>query len=335
MNELTKTETSHLLELETVIERGQKTFVEVGNALSEIRESRLYREHFATFEDYCRERWGWERRHAYRLIDAAAVSENVSHGTQTAPASERQARPLAKLDTPEQQQAAWAVAQEDAEDEGKPLTAKHVERAASDVAEAVKSVPESTGEDVQAIPPEPATPEKIIEAVKDARKSKPHVSHNSGKNEWYTPADIIEKSRMVMGTIDLDPASCKQANKVVKATRFYSEKENGLVQQWAGNVWMNPPYAQPLMNQFAAALVERLDTIEQAMVLVNNATETAWFQSMAKECTAICFPSSRVKFLDPDGNPGAPLQGQAILYFGKYTEEFREQFSELGVVWFA
>ena len=38
--------------LEAIIERGQQTFIEVGNALMEIRESRLYLENYPTFEDY-------------------------------------------------------------------------------------------------------------------------------------------------------------------------------------------------------------------------------------------------------------------------------------------
>ena len=42
-----------LAELELVIERGLKTFVEVGAALLGIRDGRLYRETHATFEDYC------------------------------------------------------------------------------------------------------------------------------------------------------------------------------------------------------------------------------------------------------------------------------------------
>ena len=51
----------------------------------------------SSFEHYCREKWQFERRHAYRLIDSAMVIENVSHGTQ-APESERVVRPLTKLE---------------------------------------------------------------------------------------------------------------------------------------------------------------------------------------------------------------------------------------------
>ena len=86
---------------------------QVGNALLAIRDKRLYRQDFGTFEEYCQERWGMERRHAYRLMDAAQAVENVSLGTQILPTSERQARPLTKLE-PELQPVAWQRAVETA-----------------------------------------------------------------------------------------------------------------------------------------------------------------------------------------------------------------------------
>jgi len=159
-----------------------------------------------------------------------------------------------------------------------------------------------------------------------------HVSQNSGENEWYTPPQFIESARIVMGGIDTDPASNPIANKTVKAKLFFTKEDDGLLQKWAGNVWMNPPYAQPLMGQFAEAISSRLESgeINQAIILVNNATETQWFQRMAGVASAVCFPKSRIKFLDPQGKPGAPLQGQAIIYFGDRSESFREEFSTYG-----
>ena len=161
-----------------------------------------------------------------------------------------------------------------------------------------------------------------------------HVSSNSGDNEWYTPPAFIDAARLAMGRIDLDPASSEIANRTVCAETFFTAEQNGLDQTWSGSVWMNPPYAQPLISDFADAVSARFETgqIEQACVLVNNATETAWFQRMLGASTAVCFPRGRIRFLDPNGNPGAPLQGQAVIYMGPRVDEFCAAFATFGPV---
>ena len=160
-----------------------------------------------------------------------------------------------------------------------------------------------------------------------------HVLHNSGEYEWYTPAVFIEAARAVLGGFDLDPASSEVANRIVKADRIFTAGDDGLAQEWPiGSIWMNPPYSQPLMGQFADKFAAEIRRGSTGIVLVNNATETAWFQTIAAECSAICFPKSRIKFLDPQGNPGAPLQGQAIIYCGPDVASFAEAFAPFGLV---
>jgi phage N-6-adenine-methyltransferase len=168
--------------------------------------------------------------------------------------------------------------------------------------------------------------DKIKDAVKSA-----HVSNNSGENEWYTPLIYIDSARKVMKTIDLDPASSETANKNVKAKNYNTEKINGLDMDWTGNVWLNPPYSQPLIKQFSEKLLKELSHISQAIVLVNNATETNWLQPLIEKCAAACFVKGRIRFVDKNGKAGtAPLQGQVILYFGNRTVSFRTEFSKHG-----
>jgi len=107
---------------EIIIKAGMLNFFEVGFALCQIKEKRLYRETHDTFEDYCRERWDISRDYAYKQIAAASVIQNVDQGIQK-PETERQARPLAKLPA-EEQAPAWQKAVETAP-EGK-VTARHV-----------------------------------------------------------------------------------------------------------------------------------------------------------------------------------------------------------------
>ena len=159
---------------------------------------------------------------------------------------------------------------------------------------------------------------------------KPHVSYNSGNNEWYTPSDYIELARAVMGGIDLDPASSDKANEVVQAKTYYTAQDDGLCQDWQGRVWLNPPYSSDLITKFTEKLIAELPRVSQALVLVNNATETEWFSRLVSNAVAVCFPKSRVKFYMPDGTVGAPLQGQAILYFGVETEKFIDVFRAKG-----
>ncbi len=167
-----------------------------------------------------------------------------------------------------------------------------------------------------------------------AKARGPHVSNNSGENEWYTPQILTDAARKVMGSIDLDPASSQSANKSVGATEYFTAIDNGLQRDWFGNVWLNPPYAQPLIREFADKTVieYRKDRISQACILVNNATETEWFQTLLRCANAVCFHKGRVQFWQPGQPSATPLQGQAIIYLGAQAQQFADTFRIHGQV---
>ena len=107
-----------LAELEKTIAKGKKTFVEVGLALAEIRDLRLYRRDYGGFEEYCREKWGWTRQHAYRLIEAAPVAKCNTRVT-----SIRASHELSKVEPDQREAVVQAIV-----DDGQPVTGAEIKR---------------------------------------------------------------------------------------------------------------------------------------------------------------------------------------------------------------
>lgn len=120
---LTEIEIGDLKRNETTIEAGIQTYVAVGEALLDIRDRRLYRQQYHTWEEYCHGRWGWGRNYANKLIVASETARNLGTIVPILPQNETQVRPLTQLPA-EQQVRAWQEAVESAP-AGK-VTAKHV-----------------------------------------------------------------------------------------------------------------------------------------------------------------------------------------------------------------
>lgn len=151
-------------------------------------------------------------------------------------------------------------------------------------------------------------------------------------DEWYTPAIYIESVRKVLGRIDLDPASCAKANETVKAAKFYSEADNGLMQPWHGRVFMNPPYS--LNAGFTEKIFKEYDNgnVTEAIVLLSaHAVETKWFVPYW-DCT-LCFTGCRLKFISPTGLAvSGNISGSVFIHLGKDGRKFAEEFNKHGFV---
>ncbi len=97
--ELTPEEERELHRLELRVERA---FCEAGTALREIRDKRLYRSTHKTFEEYCRDRFGFTRHSAnLKILAVDVVDDLVTNGHQILPTNERQIRPMTNLQSQE------------------------------------------------------------------------------------------------------------------------------------------------------------------------------------------------------------------------------------------
>jgi hypothetical protein len=307
---VTQGETTRLCELERVIERGLNTFVEVGNALMEIRESRLYRGTHGTFKAYCADRWRLVEAQAYQLINAATVYNELKNSTivEFLPANEAQARPLAIIE-PEHRAEVWQRAVETAP-EGK-VTARHV------------------SEVVQEFKRETELPAFVVTAAatedKPAYRLAPLMT--SASEEWYTPAHIVEMVREMLGAIDLDPCTSEAANKTVKAAYTYAKADDGLAQDWTGRVYMNPPYGD-VIGQWTTKLVDEYNAgrVDEAIALLPGRIDTQWFQPLFD--FPICCVRGRLKFSGAD----AATFPSVVIYMGRNKQKFVEVFSKVGAI---
>jgi phage N-6-adenine-methyltransferase len=161
------------------------------------------------------------------------------------------------------------------------------------------------------------------------------LSSFSGDNEWYTPSKYIELARSVLGTIDLDPASNRHAQKTVKAEKYYTIERSGLEKPWSGCVWMNPPYSNPEIQLFTDKVLSEFKSknISSAIVLTNNSGDTAWHHSLGEACSAMCIMRGRIKFESPTRESNSPAMGQSFFYFGRNPDNFARVFSGIGRIY--
>jgi ParB family transcriptional regulator, chromosome partitioning protein len=148
------------------------------------------------------------------------------------------------------------------------------------------------------------------------------------RHEWHTLAEVVEAARQVMGGIDLDPASCVKANETVRATTFYTVRNDGLRQHWQGRVFLNPPYGPHLAKWIPKLLAEHArGAMTEAVVLVPGRVDTRWFALL--DGWPRCHIRGRLQF---KGAGTAPFPS-IVVYLGPNVDRFAEVFGSWGKVW--
>ena len=171
------------------------------------------------------------------------------------------------------------------------------------------------------------------------------VLTSSETAEWYTPKVYTDAAREVMGGIELDPASCEAANEWIKATEFFTEKDDGLSYPWVvGSVFLNPPYGKTgsRSNQeiWAEKLVEEYYTgnVGQAVLLTKSVPGYKWWDKLFNYYMfPVCFCSERIRFLRLNEFGRVVAEGQAkagsnFWYLGHNVDKFDDVFSKFGRV---
>ena len=176
--------------------------------------------------------------------------------------------------------------------------------------------------------------EKASEVVREIKGGDNLAYTLSNSNEWYTPALYVDAARKLMGGIDLDPASCEQANEIVNASTFYTKEDDGFSKAWRGRVWMNPPYGVvdgvSNVSRWSSKLIESYKSgeVTSAVFLLNSLTSASWFEPLFDH--SICFVRRRIRFISPSGKKNSPPHGNVIVYLGKDVAGFVDCFTQFG-----
>lgn len=173
------------------------------------------------------------------------------------------------------------------------------------------------------------------------RLSHEYVHLSSETDEWYTPLKIIELVRRVFGgTIDFDPASCIQANRIVRAKEICTRRLSGLRSDihWKGKVWLNPPYGrgEGSAGPFIRKLISEIDNgfVTEAITILNlNSGGSEWFRDTIWQRASIHLVwYGRINFCGPEENISSPSKYSIFSYFGPNTDIFSEVFGPYGKI---
>lgn len=182
--------------------------------------------------------------------------------------------------------------------------------------------------------------------VEAERGGEVNIQHSTRTDLWYTPAPLVEMARLVLGPIDLDPASDEHGNETIQAARFITEDEDGLSADWGrapSTVWLNPPGGKVGRDSRAGLFWRRLmahrdaGLLQHAVFLAFSAE--ALQNTQGKGTPAImdfpfCIPAKRVRFRFPYAHKDAPSHSNAVVYVPglvNRTDSFVNVFSALGL----
>ena len=166
------------------------------------------------------------------------------------------------------------------------------------------------------------------------------VLTSSTTNEWYTPPEILDAVRDVIGDIELDPASCTAANEFVRAERIYTVEDNGLAQFWgARSLFLNSPYgkigSRSGQDVWMECLISQLGSIETCIALTKAVPGYVWWDQLFRGGWPglLCITEGRLSFISSDGGKrGQSKAASSLWYYGPYENEFRERFESIGRV---
>lgn len=156
------------------------------------------------------------------------------------------------------------------------------------------------------------------------------------KDVWETPPEIID---LISEQIDLDP--CAGRTTSIARTNFRNIHANGLIENWAGTVFVNPPFSDK--GEWLEKVVEesKTENVECIYFVSPDSTDTKswWHKYIAQYADYIWFSKGRINYISPKGMEPKPEKktetdsvtfGTAISIFGEPSEQTLRNMNRTG-----
>jgi len=155
-------------------------------------------------------------------------------------------------------------------------------------------------------------------------KNTQSVMFSSDSTEWSTPDNFYNMLNTKFGPLTLDV--CAATNNT-KCAKYFTTRENGLEQDWSGNIcFMNPPYGRNSANKWVAkAYQESLKDNTIVVCLLPARTDNKWFNNYCMKAKEIYFVKGRLKF--GDSKNSAPFPSMVVVFDGEEHNNSPKVFS--------
>ena len=130
-------------------------------------------------------------------------------------------------------------------------------------------------------------------------------------DDWYTPPELFQQMDV---TFDIDVCAPPSGVPWIPATKWFTENDDGLAQQWEGFVWCNPPYSDP------SPWLRKLAAYADGIILIRADLSSAAYYAAFEKADVICVPRGRLQFVNAHGGKASSVTFTTILLgFGRHS----------------
>ena len=131
---------------------------------------------------------------------------------------------------------------------------------------------------------------------------------SSKDQTWETPQNLFDKlDKEFNFTLDV----CA-TDETAKCNNYFTPKENGLIQEWKGNCWMNPPYGREIGIWIKKAWEESKKGTKVVCLIPARTDTKYWHEYIFTYAAEIRFIKGRIKF--GNSKNSAPFPSALVIF---------------------